>query len=303
MTSWLPTVRLVSCVNEFQMRNIAKDQNRLWMKRLVVPGRIGVLSFVVYCIAAVGSTNTDAYAENGESAWSGMWDVVKSDYLHFYSSDRLKRLGIAYGVGGIMANTAVDENIQDWYQEDMRSTRTDDAAEVAKLFGEGKYMIPLSLLAAGIGTRIPTENRASNIGRWGERTARAYAVGAPPVLLMQRFLGSARPGEADCGSHWNPFNDTNGVSGHAFIGAVPFLTLARMGKDHPLRYIFYVASGLAGWSRINDNAHYTSQAFLGWFMAWEAAGAVSESNGKGSNFKIQSMVFQDTVGVQLSWRW
>lgn len=285
------------------MWNVAKHQNRLWIKRRVVPGRIGILSFVVYFIAVIVSTSIDAFGADRESAWSSMWDVVMLDHLHFYSSDRLKRMGIGYGIGGIMANTGVDEYIQDWYQEDVRSSRTDDVAEVAKLFGEGKYMIPLSLLAAGVGTRIPTESKASNIGRWGERTARAYAVGAPPVLLMQRVLGSSRPGEADYGSHWNPFNDTNGVSGHAFIGAVPFLTLARMRKDHPLRYIFYFASGLAGWSRINDNAHYTSQAFLGWFMAWEATGAVSESNGKERAFKIQSMLFQDGAGVQLSWQW
>lgn len=285
------------------MWNVAKDQNRLWIKRRVVPGRIGFVSFVVFFIAVVGSTSTDAYGADRESAWSSMWDVVMLDHLRFYSSDRLIRMGIGYGIGGTIANTGVDEYIQDWYQEDVRSSHTDDAAEVAKLFGEGKYLIPLSLLAAGVGACVPTENRASNIGKWGKRTARAYAVGGPPMLLMQRVLGSSRPGETDHGSRWKPFNDTNGVSGHAFIGAVPFLTLARMSKDHPLRYLFYVASGLTGWSRINDNAHFTSQVFLGWFMAWEATGAVSESNGKDRAFKIQSMLFQDGVGVQLSWQW
>ena len=130
-----------------------------------MPGRIGFVSFVVFFIAVVGSTSTDAYGADRESAWSSMWDVVMLDHLRFYSSDRLKRMGIGYGVGGIMANTGVDEHIHDWYQEDVRSSRTDDAAEVVKIFGEGNYLIPLSLLAAGVGSYIPTENRASNIGK------------------------------------------------------------------------------------------------------------------------------------------
>jgi len=45
-----------------------------------------------------------------------------------------------------------------------------------------------------------------------------------------------------------------------------------------LRYVLYAASTLTAWSRMNDDGHYTSQAMLGWFMAWESVGAVSESD-------------------------
>jgi hypothetical protein len=48
-------------------------------------------------------------------------------------------------------------------------------------------------------------------------------VGAPPLYVMQQVTGSSRPGEGSAGSHWHFLNDNNGVSGHAFIGAVPFL--------------------------------------------------------------------------------
>ena len=43
------------------------------------------------------------------------------------------------------------------------------------------------------------------------------------MLLMQRVTGASRAGESDSGSHWRPFHDSNGVSGHAFMGAVLLL--------------------------------------------------------------------------------
>ena len=39
--------------------------------------------------------------------------------------------------------------------------------------------------------------------------------------------GASRPADGQ-GSHWHMFNDNNGVSGHAFIGAIPFLAAAEM---------------------------------------------------------------------------
>ena len=86
------------------------------------------------------------------------------------------------------------------------------------------------------------------------------------MLLLQRALGASRPDEA--GSHWQSFNDSNGVSGHSFMGAVPFLTAAEMIDNSYLKYTLYLGSTLAGLSRINDNDHYFSQAVLGWWIAY-----------------------------------
>ncbi len=66
----------------------------------------------------------------------------------------------------------------------------------------------------------------------GVYASRAYLVGAPAMLLMQNVTGGSRPEEMDHGSKWDPFHDDNGVSGHAFMGAVPFLTLANMYDDN-----------------------------------------------------------------------
>ncbi|NOY87387.1 MAG: phosphatase PAP2 family protein [Deltaproteobacteria bacterium] len=238
-----------------------------------------------------------------DTAVDKTWAKVKQDYQHFYSPEHLTHLGIAFGVGGVMANTDLDENIRERFQKDFRSSGTDDISKNAKLLGEGKYLIPLSLLAAGVGSLYSTNPEASGIGEWGWRSARAYLVGGPALLLMQVVTGGSRPGESHNASHWNPLKDSNGVSGHALIGAIPFLTAGRMSESRFLRYLFFTASTAAGWSRINDDAHFASQALLGWYMGWEAVGAVTESEKAGRDFRISPLVLNEGYGLRLSWSW
>ncbi len=238
-----------------------------------------------------------------DAAGDKMWAKIKQDYRYFYSSERLTHLGIAFGAGGIMANTDLDENIRERFQKDFRSSGTDEISKNAKLLGEGKYLIPLSLLAAGVGSLYSTDPEASGIGEWGRRSARAYLVGGPAILLMQVVTGGSRPGESDNASHWDPLHDSNGVSGHAFIGAIPFLTVGRMSESRFLRCFFFIASTAAGWSRINDDAHFASQVLLGWYMGWEAVGAVTESEKAGRDFRISPLVLNEGYGLRLSWSW
>ncbi len=92
---------------------------------------------------------------------------------------------------------------------------------------------------------------------------RSILVGGPPLLVLQWATGGARPTETDESSEWRPFHDNNGVSGHSFMGAIPFLSAAKMADNIWIKGSFYAASTLPGISRVNDDAHYFSQAFLG----------------------------------------
>jgi hypothetical protein len=73
-----------------------------------------------------------------------------------------------------------------------------------------------------------------------------------------------------------------------------------MSSNLLLRYGLYVASTLTAWSRINDNDHYTSQAMLGWYLAWETVGAVSESNENDRVWKVSPLFLNDGIGIQIS---
>jgi len=211
-------------------------------------------------------------AENTSQHLGGidsMVDDVSNDYSHFYSGNNLRDLGIGIGVSGLVANSSSDGEIQDWVQDSLRNQDTDKGSETVKLLGEGAITIPLYGAAALVGEIAASSSWGSATGAWGRRSLRAILVGAPPVLLLQRTTGASRPKEDN--SYWRPFNDNNGVSGHSFMGAVPFIVAANMTENHYIRYSLYLGSMLCGWSRMNDNSHYFSQAALGWWIAYLSA--------------------------------
>lgn len=227
-------------------------------------------------------------------------EAVIRDYKSFYSLDRITRLGIGFGVGAVGANTNIDTQVQNWYQDNIRSKRTDDFSKTVKVFGEGKYLIPLSLLSASINYF----DAESPVGVWGVYTSRAYLTGTPALLLMQKITGASRPGETDHDSKWRPFDDNNGVSGHAFMGAIPFLTLANMYDDNKVvKYLAYAASFATAWSRVNDDSHYLSQAALGWYMAFESVDAVFDADREKKNISITPMIGRDSYGVSVQMKW
>lgn len=237
-----------------------------------------------------------AYAENDTSFFT----KVKKDYANFYSKDNFFSLGSAFLAGGICANTKIDENIKYEFQENLRSKQTDEVSKYIKILGDGKYIFPVVILAGSLSYM----DRELVVSKWGGVTLRSYITGLLPMVFMQRVTGASRPDEdIDKLSHWKFWSDENGVSGHAFVGAVPFLTMAKMADNNAAKSVFYLASTAVAWSRINDNAHYFSQTMLGWYMAYESVDAVfqtdDEREGKISFFPI---VGDETYGLACSFR-
>ena len=196
-------------------------------------------------------------------------DTVYQEYRRFYSWDTLKKMTLGIGLAGVLANTSMDGEIQGWVQGSLRNEDTNELSESVKPFGEGVITIPLYAGAALVGELTEGNEWGSATGEWGRRSLRAIVVGAPPMLFLQKAIGASRPKEDD--SRWRPFNDNNGVSGHSFMGAVPFIAAAKMAENRYAQYSLYLGSMLCGCSRINDNCHYFSQAALGWWTAYLAA--------------------------------
>ncbi|MDY0166212.1 MAG: phosphatase PAP2 family protein [Thermoguttaceae bacterium] len=119
---------------------------------------------------------------------------------------------------------------------------------------------------------------------------------------MQFLLGASRPGETDYRSQWKPFDDTNAVSGHAFIGAVPFLTAAEMTENLAARAFLYVGSACTAWSRVNDDAHYLSQVILGWYMAYLACRSVEATGEDMQTLSLVPLAGPELSGLGLVWR-
>ncbi|MEW6161789.1 MAG: phosphatase PAP2 family protein [Nitrospirota bacterium] len=198
--------------------------------------------------------------------------IIKRDYRNFYlDKDNLAKLGVGIAGAGIFANTSMDGDIQEFYQDNIRGETTDSMSKILKLPGNVFVTIPLLFSARIFLKEMPA-------GKWAQKSLRAIIVGAPAGLFIQRAIGASRPSEDD--SKWRPLKDADGLSGHVFIGAVPFITAAKMNDNPYIKGILYGLSVLPGLSRINDNKHYFSQAALGWYLAFLSCSAIEKTESK-----------------------
>jgi hypothetical protein len=140
-----------------------------------------------------------------------------------------------------------------------------------------------------------------NAQTWGELSFRSMLVGTVPLLLAQRILGASRPNDDQPDSKWQFWNDDNGASGHAFVGAVPFLVAAEMSESPAARLGLTLASTLPAWSRIHDNDHYVSQVILGWWLARTAVRSVKPPRGD-SQWDVVPLVSAEAIGAGIEIR-
>ncbi|MDR1485949.1 MAG: phosphatase PAP2 family protein [Planctomycetaceae bacterium] len=234
--------------------------------------------------------------------------VVRSDFKNFYlSHDNLFCFGLGLMFHAAVANTSVDQSLRNWYQDEVRSSFTDNLSDGAKILGEGRIWIPVFGIAAGVycvGQKIGDPCREFGVvGDYSSRVFRSYLVGTPTLLLFQTLLGCARPEDNSNNSAWRFFHASNSFSGHAFMGATPFLVAASMTNQHWLRFILFVCSTFAGWSRINDDAHYFSQVALGWYVSYLAVRSVAQTNNNiarnNSNIKLFPIIEAKYIGLGL----
>jgi hypothetical protein len=224
------------------------------------------------------------------------WDDSLHDYGNYYSGRTALEFAAVLAPAAVFANTNLDANFGNWYQTHVRSAETDHAADFFRPLGDGFYTIPVYVSAKFLGEYFDDVPGMSLLGEWGDRTSRALLVGAPPLLAVQYGLGAGRPAEVD-DSYWRPFQGSHGASGHSFMGAVPFITLAEMTDDPLEKCFFFACSPWAGMSRINDNVHYLSQVWLGWWLAYLACDSVNRTESQKGPLVLSPLVSPEMTGV------
>ena len=230
------------------------------------------------------------------SSISRTLETVQTDFGNFYL-DRANLIVLGIGLGGaaIVAHTAIDREIRDKYQENIRSKGTDDAAKIFKVPGTALAAVPVYIGTYGAGLLL----RNPTMEEWAQKAFRATVVGAPALLFFREATGADRPTEGD--SHWRPFRNSHGASGHAFIGSIPFITAAKMSENPYIKGVFYGLSTLPGLSRINDDRHYFSQAALAWYLAYLSSAAVEKGDDRREG-KIHVGIIPVSKGVAFTAR-
>ena len=202
-------------------------------------------------------------------------EAVKTDFRNFYlDRSNLTKLGIGIAGAAVFANTGMDRYIRNKYQDDLRSKETDDATNIFNISNTalGLVTVPVYIGAYGAGAWLHN----ATMEEWAQKSFRATAVGAPALVFLAAAIGADRPTEGD--SHWKPFQNIHGVSGHAYIGGIPFITAAKMSDKPYQKAIFYGLSTFTGLSRINDDRHYFSQVAIGWYLAYLSCAVVEKGN-------------------------
>ena len=229
------------------------------------------------------------------------WDLC-SDIRMFYSVRTLNAAAPLLGLTAASAHNGLDVDIRNVYQSRLRGPAGDRFSAWCKLPGEGRILIPAALLTASLQWALHPDNKLHAVSRWGQLVTRAYMVGAPPLLTAQRLTGASRPRETTHAAQWRPLQDANGVSGHAFMGAVPFLALAEMTRNVSWIYpVCVAASVMPAWSRVHDDKHYFSQAVLGWLLAQQAVTAVTGRIKKESELSVVPYDGRWSINLTVSW--
>ncbi|MBU6222515.1 MAG: phosphatase PAP2 family protein [Planctomycetes bacterium] len=231
---------------------------------------------------------------------------VLEDYRNFYSCDGLVCLTAAFGAGALMANTGFDTTMQAAWQRSVVPTDLGTFFADCKDIGEGRYALGVFGAAGLVGLALEGRPGADIVGEWGSRSLRMFIVGAPPVYFLQLATGASRPSDlSSAGSQWKPFTDDNGVSGHAFVGAIPFLAAADMVESPVAKGALYVCSTFVGFSRMTTDSHFPSQVFLGWYLAWASSRAVSgtEMHFAGMEVSVVPLPMADLGGLAVEGRW
>jgi len=234
--------------------------------------------------------------QHAEQRASYLPDAVWHDYKNFYSHENAQSLAIAFGSAGMSANSMMDRDIQEWYRHRAASEWTHGYAKITENLGNGMLVVPAMAAASGL-SFASDEGALGTVGQWGERSLRAYAVGGPFLLLSQEAVGGERPKDGD--SYWRPFNNCHGVSGHAFIGAVPFITIAEMTDSAPIKVVSYAGSAAVAWARMDRDAHFFSQVFIGWYIAKCSVDSVFRTELRPKPIELVPILDDRTAGAAL----
>lgn len=227
---------------------------------------------------------------------------IRRDFREHYSRAPLIDVAIGFGMTGVLANSDADEEIQEIFRDDLQGAFGDDLTDLFTGIGDVAQpltAVPIYLGVMWLGNYGDAGETAA--ARWGNRSLRAMLVGTPQLVALSYLSGGQRPEDGEPG--WDPFAADDGVSGHAFFGAVPLLAAAAMTEKRWLRYSLYAASTMPGFARVYDEKHYLSQVFMGWWLARAATRSVLRTDRSGSRaVRLTAVPYLDGGGLQLSLR-
>ncbi|MDX1499444.1 MAG: hypothetical protein R3176_06085 [Woeseiaceae bacterium] len=243
-------------------------------------------------LAVAGTTHAD---EAGPLA--GFLADVQSDFRIHYSPRPLLDVAAGFAVSAVLANGDADDAVQATFRDRLHGATGSRVASFGNGIGDAAQPLsaaPVYLAAMWLGRYGQADESVA--ARWAGNSLRSMLVASPQLIVLSRVSGGSRPGEGD--SDWDGFADDNGVSGHAFYGAIPLLSATRLTDRRWAKVLLYGGSALPGLARVQKDKHYFSQSLMGWWLAFSAARSVARSNDqRGDRWRLSAVAIEDGVGL------
>lgn len=199
----------------------------------------------------------DFYSSFAENSWriiSGPFRYDRRDWM---------TVGVVVTVTGALM--LLDNEINDFWQDDVRGRRTDSTEDVFENFGDSDKLVLGTLSGYAL-------SEAAGL----KRQKAMFLNGLQSVALTGtlifglKYLGQReRPDDADNAFDWNGprGGETNsafpsGHAGNAF--AMATVVAETYGDDHPwVPWLAYPVAGLTALGRVNAERHWASDVFMG----------------------------------------
>jgi len=223
-------------------------------------------------------------------------DIVTSP-LRWEKNDWLKASLVA---GVTLGLYAFDEEINEWIQDN----RHDDISEFAEPFGDYKKVLPPLVLFYAVG-HVANNNK---VKRTALLTIENVVITGIFTQVMKYSFQRHRPGTGDPYDSWDgPGGGGDHLafpSGHVSLAFSIATPIAIEYKDNLIvPPLAYGLASLVGWSRMNDNAHWASDVFMGASLGYFTGKAICKlhEDEKYSRFSIQPVLDQTGSSVILSY--
>ncbi len=164
--------------------------------------------------------------------------------------------------GGAFGLMFLDEDLKDFFQDDLRGGFTDDLSDIARPFGEGSVLLPT---IAG-GYLIGALSGSRRLAGASLIALQSFAIAGGLTEGIKRIARRRRPTNSnDAFDFEGPGGDEKSfVSGHATHAFAVATAFAMEYRDsYVIPPLAYGLASLTAFSRVNDNKHWTSDVVLG----------------------------------------
>ena len=238
------------------------------MKRIVTE-KVCLLLYIFLLIATLAP---NALAEETKLKLNIINEELKldSNYWKGYITDTKSILGTPsnwkkvpaiISIGALLYN--YDQDIQEWVQNN-RNTTSNGIAKIVKPLGDGRYTLPP--LGAFYLYGYLSENKKAT--RTALLSLESFVVSGIFVQITKLIGHRHRPNANDGYDVWDGpsliSNNKSFSSGHSQTAfSVATVIATEYSQSNIIPPIAYGLATLAALSRVNDNAHWASDAFIG----------------------------------------